>query len=171
VTGVVHDRPTVAVHEAGHTAATIMLRGRLPLSVTADRPKAGLAGSMEFDRSDDGIDVRPHDFFVITLAGPLAEGASVPEWPLELDPDRDRGDDERSLAVLASYLKLTEDEWLEVVDRARRLVESEDFNRIARVVARALELADELSGEEVRQLLPARLRTKYLEEVPEPCST
>jgi hypothetical protein len=170
MTVAVHRRSEVALHEAGHVAAAIILRGRLPLRVTADRPETGLAGRTHFDLSDDGIDERPLDFMLVNLGGMLADSTPIPAWPLE-PGDGITSSDEQALATLASYLELTEADWVGVVDRARRLAESEDFNHLVGLVARALELKDELDADDLQQLIPRRLRLKYLEEVHELCNT
>jgi hypothetical protein len=165
MTVVVHHRPRseVALHEAGHTAATIMLRGRLPLRVTADRPGVDLAGVTQLDLSNDGLDERPREFMMLTLSALLVESIPVPDWPIEPTNGHTSGD-ERALAVLVDHLGLTEDDWLGIVDRTRRLIESRDFQRLTSLIGRALELANELTADDLRQLIPRRLRLKYLEE-------
>jgi hypothetical protein len=59
----------------------------------------------------------------------MAESAPIPDWPP--DAGADNGRDERALASLAEYLKLDENDWLEAVERTRRLVRDEDFQRIS----------------------------------------
>lgn len=77
----------------------------------------------------------------------------------------------RDLAGLVGYLKVTESEWDEAVDRARRLVESGDFQHIAQLVARGLELKDGLDAEDLRRLIPDRLLDKYGVKERDPCCT
>ena len=73
---------TVCRHEAGHTAASIILRHRIPLKVTADRPAAGIEGQVHLDLSEDGVNQdSAEDFMVVAMAGPIAGdlGSSLPE--------------------------------------------------------------------------------------------
>ena len=83
---ITYDRRPTACHEAGHAAAAIMLRHRLPRSITADRPEAGVSGRMICDLSDDGVSPDTAEgFLCMVLAGPLTEAihCPVPGWPLD----------------------------------------------------------------------------------------
>jgi hypothetical protein len=167
---IVHRRHDTALHEGAHVAALVLVRGKLPLRVSADRPAVDLAGVTEINFADDGLDETPADFLVVLLAPLLAESAPAPSWPIQVGNGHTRGD-EHALAVLADHIGLTEADWLGIVERARRLITTHDFQRIARLVARALELKDELDADDLQQLIPRRLQLKYLEEVPELCNT
>ena len=142
------NRP-VCLHESGHCAASIILRRRIPLELTADRPETGVAGWMRPDLSEDGVNpASAEDWMVVVMAGPIAGdlGSSLPEWPL--DRDSDVGDD-RALAVLADFLGLDESGYREVVDRAFWLAAEPDFVQL-RVVSYALERLYELDQEQLR---------------------
>jgi hypothetical protein len=143
----VHYRSSTAKHEAGHVASVIMLRGRLPELVTADWPKHDTAGLTRLDFSNDGLDERPLDFVVLTLAGPLAESAPIPDWPPNAGAENTR--DEHALATLVDFLGLDEDDWLNAVERTLHLVRDADFQRLVQLIARALELADELNADDL----------------------
>jgi hypothetical protein len=169
---VTHYRDVTARHEAGHVAATVMLRRRLPHSVTADRPADHVAGQMLPDLTDDGVNPSSaEDFMCMVLAGPLTESLDcpTPEWPLDRD---DPVPDNRALAVLAAYAGLDEDGWMAVVERTRALTAEHDFKRLVRLIGRALELKDELDQGDLRRLIPARLAEKYgIEREEALCST
>ena len=166
-----YDRQVTARHQAGHAAAAIMLRHRLPRSVTADRPEAGVFGRMVADLSDDGVsDQTAEDFLCMVLAGPSTEALDrpVPEWPL--DSDSSDGD-EHLVATLADFMQLDEAGYERVLERTRRLVSNPDFLRLTHLIARALELKDVLDREDLRWLVPARLAEKYDIEKEAACST
>jgi hypothetical protein len=159
-------RRDVALHEAGHTTAALMLRGRLPVSVTADFPTDELAGLTTLDFSNDGVSREEGgDFMVITLAGPLAErdAAFPPDWPLEANGARRRrhSTDLEALATLTRFLELDAGGYLHEVVRALELARDEDFNHLVDLIARALLLRDELNTDDLRWLIPDRLLDKY----------
>ena len=151
----------VCRHEAAHVAASIMLRHRVPVEVTADQPETGTAGRMVCDLSEDGVAPdTAEDFMVVVMAGPIAEnlGSSLPEWPL--DRESSVGDN-YLLAVLSEFLSLDESGYREVVDRAFLLAAEEDFVHLVRLVSYALERLYELDKEQLTFLIGPELAKRY----------
>lgn len=156
---VTHDRVRSARHEAGHVAG-LVLRGRLPRRVTADWPKPGIAGEMVVDWGDEGCTPDSAAAVAISvLLGPIAEGnpSWPPTWPLEEDT---RGD-ERDLAILLRYLKVDEANYIALCAEARTLAKTPEFVRLVGLVARALELKDELDAGDLRRLLGPKILHTY----------
>jgi hypothetical protein len=149
-----HDRATTAKHEAAHCAALVML-GRLPVSVSADWPEAGSAGVMEIAWGEEGISRESaRDVAISILMGPLIEGKA--DWPPRRPPDMSASGDEGQLGALARYLKLDERGWDALITQADTLAQSPEFLRLVELIARALELKDELNTDDLRWLLGER---------------
>jgi hypothetical protein len=91
---------------------------------------------------------------IAILLGPLAERGEdwPPAWPL--DPDGEG--DARQLAVLASYLRLTEADWRLIVTEAEVVSTTPTFRRLVGLIGRALELKDQLSTDDLRWLIGAK---------------
>jgi hypothetical protein len=157
-----HDRATTARHEGGHVAS-LLLDGRLPKRVSADWPRAGSSGVTEPDWGEGVTRESAMDVAVCILCGPLAEERD--DWPpawLALDADDEsQEDDARQLAICAGYLALSEADWHALVGRAQTRVATPEFQRLAGLVARALELKDEITAQDLRDLLGDELLRKY----------
>jgi hypothetical protein len=155
------DRGRVARHEGGHVAALVIVGHRLPRRITADWPTAESFGLTEIDWETEGINRESARHVAISiLCGPLAEGCEdwPPAWPIDRDSEIS---DVRQLAVLASYLTLSESGWDELVAEARRLSQSVEFCRLAALIARGLELQDELSADDLAWLIGEKTLTTY----------
>jgi hypothetical protein len=152
------DRQRVAVHEAGHVAGLIIACRWVPERVTADRPDERTLGRMTLNWSTRGLNPKlARGVALAIMLGPIAEGSEPPAWPL--DPDGDN--DARQLALLADYLKLEEADWRLLVAEAQTISIAPAFQRIVGLISRALELADELSAADIRELIGARTCAAY----------
>jgi hypothetical protein len=173
MTAITIDRGWTARHEAGHVAGLIM-SGRVPASVTIDRPEEGIWGLTTVDLTADGVAPdTAADFAMALLLGPLAvaQPGWPPEWPL--DPQT-KDEDARQLAVLADYMKIDESGWLALVKRANEVAKSSAFKDLVAVVSLALEKLEALDSEEIRFLIgPEVCRDYGLEPTEEvaTCST
>jgi hypothetical protein len=168
-----YDRARLSRHEAGHVAGLI-LTGRVPARVSADWPYEGAQGVTTLDFSNDGINPgSARDFIVMILLGPLAEAKQG--WPLKWPLDRNAANrDAQQLAVLADYLDLDGEGWLELVRQAEETAAGAAFNHLVSVIAAALEKLEELDSEQVRFLLGPEVCRRYdIEPVQEEalCST
>jgi hypothetical protein len=156
---VTHDRRRTARHEAGHAAAFV-IGGWLPKQVTADRPEEGTEGWVSPDWDGESISPqRAADVAIAVLMGPLAVGE--PGWPPEWPIDPDVAGDQRQLAFCCRYLKLDEDGYFSLVKQAHELAGSREFIRLRDLIARALELKDELDADDLRWLVGSETLFKY----------
>ena len=126
------------------------------------------------DFSNDGINPgSARDLIVMILLGPLAE--SKQGWPVKWPLDRNAASrDAQQLAVLADYLDLDGEGWLELVRQAEETAAGAAFNHLVSVIASALEKLEELDSEQVRFLLGPEVCRRYdIEPVQEGalCST
>lgn len=149
------DRRWTSRHEAGHVAAMILTVRRLPEITHADKPHDLAYGSTVFPWPEGrATQDLLGEFAVSVMAGPLAVGDSIPDWP----PDRQARGDERQLAAAVSLGNLDEDGWHELVEQARAMARSPEFTRLVDLIARALELNETLTDDDLRRLLgPDRL--------------
>jgi hypothetical protein len=152
------DRRRVAVHESGHTAGLVIACRWLPKRVTADWPADRVLGQLGVDWSTKGLNPKlVRGLMLAILLGPIGEGCEPPAWPP--DPDVER--DERQLALLADYLKLQETDWRLLVTEAQVISTTPTFRRLVALLSRALELADEVSADDIRDLVGARTCATY----------
>jgi hypothetical protein len=155
------DRRSVARHESGHVAGLIIACRWLPRRVTADRPAERILGQMELDWATEGLNPKlARGLAIAIVLGPISEGREdwPPAWPL--DPD-DGDNDARQLGVLADYLKLEEADWGLIVAEARVIATTPTFHRLVGLIGRALELADQLTADDIRHLIGARTCAAY----------
>jgi hypothetical protein len=147
------DRQRTSLHEAGHTAGLLIACRWLPKRVTADRPAERVLGRMELDWETKALEPKlARGLILAILLGPLAEECEPPTWPLDVEVDGD----ERHLALLAAHLRLEETDWRMLVTEAELIATSPTFQRLVRLLSRALELVDELSADEIRDLIGPR---------------
>ena len=145
-------RARTARHEAGHCAALLM-KGRLPLKATADWPTSTAFGFVQPDWGE-GIDpAGARDLAVAIILGPLASPEMEKPWPPEWRPDPDATGDAGQLGRCVRWLKLDEGDYYEIVNEAHTLARSPEFNELVDLLARALELKDELSADDLRWLI------------------
>ena len=146
------DRKQTARHEAGHAAAMI-LRGRLPRSVSASHAEAGVYGRMDVAWDSDGeLDPEAVADLVISIhAGPIHAGEKgwPPKWPPSLGAAGDAG----QIAACAKYLNMDRSDWDAAYVEAAALTGTPEFGRIAALIARALELSDEIDAAGLRRLI------------------
>src|SRR5262245_1674880 len=148
------------------------MSGKVPASVTADRPEPGLSGVMRNDWTAYGTSTETApDLMLSLLIGPMAAGEPnwPPSWPLgQEERDSIAHNDGGALAVLAGFLDLDERGWCALVERAERTAESEPFRRIVTIIASTLERIDVLSGDDIRFLVgPELCRAHGIEPVEE----
>jgi hypothetical protein len=154
---VTHHRSRTARHEAGH-AAVLVMAGRLP-TITADHPDDRAYGRVALDWPD-GVDRDGAlDVALAVLMGPLV--VAEPGWPPQWRPRREVAGDEGQLAACLSYLKLGEPEYYELIRQANTLASSPRFQRLVALIARAAELRDVLTADDLRRLLGAEILRTY----------
>jgi hypothetical protein len=131
----------------------------LPKLLTADWPHPDSFGVMEIDWGEEGVTREgAADLLISLLMGPLAAGDPwPPEWPLRRGVPGDEG----QLAACVSYLKVDEDTWYATVRDARTLAKTDDFKRLTALIARALELEDELDANALRWLVGSDTLRKF----------
>lgn len=146
------NRKQTARHEAGHAAAMI-LRGRLPRSLSASHAEAGVYGRMDVAWDSEG-ELDPEavfDLVVAIHAGPIHAGNS--DWPPRWPPSIGAPGDEGQLAACARFLNMDRSDWDAAYVEAAALVGNPEFTRIAGLIARALELSDEIDADGLRRLI------------------
>jgi len=146
------DRKQTARHEAGHAAAMI-LRGRLPRSVSASHAEAGVYGRMDVAWDEEGeLDPEAVADLVISIhAGPIHAGD--PGWPPRWPPSIGAPGDAGQIAACAKYLNMDRSDWDAAYVEAAALTGNPEFTRIAGLIARALELSDEIDSDGLRRLI------------------
>ena len=97
------------------------------------------------------------------LLGPLAAADSPVAWPPEWPPGEagPRAPDERRLAKCVAHLEMDEDGYLALIREAHAMARSPEFTELVGLVARALELKDELDAADLRWLLGKNRLQKY----------
>jgi hypothetical protein len=139
-----------ARHEAAHAAACIRL-GRPIEYVRIDRPHYDLLGEVRAPLVDE---IRPREI-VIVLVGHIADGR--PDWP---PPWPVRRDEAESLGVLVEYLGVSEEKYARLITSAEAMVSDPEFQKLARLIERALLRVPVIGGEDIYALCQASQRTK-----------
>ena len=159
-----YDRHKTSRHEGAHAAASILL-GHLPRRVTADRPTEGYYGQLELAWGPDGVTPEGARLAaLVVLCGPMVEQGGCgseewpPRWPLCVSDDGDAG----QVGACVKYLKLDWHGWQELIKEAEALVAEPEFVRLVDLIARALELRDELDRADLRWLIGAERFGEYI---------
>jgi hypothetical protein len=134
--------------------------GRLPVSVSADWPEANSAGVMEIAWGEEGITPESaRDVALSILMGPFVEGKT--DWPPRWPPDMSAPGDEGQLAACVRYLGMDEGGWDVLMTQAQLLATSPEFLRLVELIARALELKDEMTADDLRWLLGEQILREH----------
>ncbi len=152
-------RKNTAAHEGGHAALLVMC-GRLPTRVEANHAELGIWGRVEIAWHGEELDRDAvADLILAIHAGPLYAGATgwPPKWPPDLGADGDEG----QLAACVNYLGYDRSDADTAFVRAAALTATKEFNQLAALIARALELAGELDADELRELIGERRLERY----------
>lgn len=157
MTGITFDRRRTCRHEAGHAAALIFF-GHLPPLIDADWPSAGTFGVTHHGFTGERLTREQVLHLAIAIVcGPLVvdEGG----WPPAFgELDRTAAGDLGQLAAAVSFLDLDEEAWDRLTSVAADLAAERAFGQLVDLIARALELAEVLTADDLRHLLgPRRL--------------
>lgn len=155
-----YERERVAVHEAGH-AASLILQGRLPWSVTADRPTEQLWGSLEIAWDEEGelTEESVERTAIVVHCGPIH--AEDKDWPPKYPPPLGEPGDAGQLSACMRYLGWGRAEYEAAYIEAVVLTNTDDFKRLARRIARALVLKDTLDRDDLRKLIGAEALERH----------
>jgi hypothetical protein len=117
-------------HEAGHIAMSAVLGAPVHYA-TVINDGMGLLGQVH--TSGQG----PIERIITGLAGQLRGGDTLPEW--DHITHHPVGSDERDIAALVSEWDIDRKTYEKTVDITLRLMQTKEFDRIARLAAAALE--------------------------------
>jgi hypothetical protein len=139
---------TTCQHEAAHAAAAIWFGGRPVKCVRVDHPDVGVAGKVTTEHERD---LGPEDL-IVNLVGWMADGEHPGTWP----PTWPVAENEiESVGALVRFLELDEDGYREIVGLAEKLLANPAFQRLMRLIARALHRSPVHDGESVEILRKA----------------
>jgi hypothetical protein len=143
---------STAFHEAHHAAA-LVIAGMVPKAARTDWPDATTAGSVKVDWGD-GIDPdKARAVLQAALLGPLAEGESWDDWPIDLGSvAEDSRRDAEQAATLVNWLKLDRAGFLCEVWRAGQLARKPAFRCLVVAITDELERVEVLDADDLRRI-------------------
>lgn len=141
--------PATARHEAAHLLALHLLgAGRKVKRVWVDGRDDGIAGKIETELERD---IGPQDL-VIALVGWMTDGECPRKWPPSWPVDEDEYD---AVGRLVRVLKLSEEQYLGLVDVAEDLVAESVFAEKVGFYARGIATAPSMDFESTEILREA----------------
>lgn len=159
-----YDRESVADHEAGHAAALVIL-GRLPWRLTADRPTDRVWGELEQAPYEEITPESVERMVTMLHCGPINQGKK--DWPPKYPGDIGGEGDAGQLAACIRYLGWGRAEYDAAYVEAVAMTNTEEFKALARRIARGLVLKDTLFRDDLRKLLGPEILERYGIDSPE----
>jgi hypothetical protein len=140
---------SVAVHEASHVAAALML-GRRVESASREIGHALPGEALGRALIPIGGDLEPSQV-VIAVIGYMA--TDVPRWPPPYE--KARSEDLEALDLIIRGLGIGADEYDRLVEVARDMLADADFRRLRDALARALAAVPRLEREDIKAIAEA----------------